>query len=160
MAQNPSIQTNYGGEFLNRLLTLVTTGNELFERGLIHMEQNVGDKYSIPRMQLSKILLKACRTADLGEFERSVHHRRTRVAAPGRNGLHGVQPQVIREVLEAFSTYGRVGLQRTADQCSGTDAARNRQSSQNELGYHFINGVQGDGEEQIFQRYPDAYRSR
>lgn len=58
MAQNPSIQTNYGGEFLNRLLTLVTTGNELFERGLIHMEQNVSDKYSIPRMQLSKILQK------------------------------------------------------------------------------------------------------
>ena len=49
MAQNPSIQTNYGGEFLNRLLTLVTTGNELFERGLIHMEQNVSDKYSIRR---------------------------------------------------------------------------------------------------------------
>lgn len=58
MANNPQIQTNYGGEFLNRLLTLVTTGNELFERGLLHMEQNVGDRFSLPRMRLSKILQK------------------------------------------------------------------------------------------------------
>ena len=58
MANNPQNQTNYGGEYLNRLLTLVKTGNEPFERGLLHMEQNVSDRLPHPRRRRSKNLLK------------------------------------------------------------------------------------------------------
>ena len=50
--------TNYSGEVLERLLTVAATGNELVEKGLIHVEPGVSDKFSIPRLKTGKILQK------------------------------------------------------------------------------------------------------
>ena len=55
---NPNIQTAYGGEVLDQILVMAATGNQLFEKGLIHMETSIGDKFYIPRLQLSKLLQK------------------------------------------------------------------------------------------------------
>lgn len=40
--------TNYSGEVLEEILTLAATGNELVERGLIHVEPNVSKKNQCP----------------------------------------------------------------------------------------------------------------
>ena len=50
--------TNYSGEVLERLLTVAATGNELVEKGLIHVEPGVSDKFSIPRLKTGKMLQK------------------------------------------------------------------------------------------------------
>lgn len=50
--------TNYSGEVLEKLLTLAATGNELVEKGLIHIEPGVSDKFSIPRLKGGKMLQK------------------------------------------------------------------------------------------------------
>lgn len=55
---NPTINTRYAGEVYEKILAKAATGNELFQRGLIHVFTNVQDKLAIPRMQLSKILQK------------------------------------------------------------------------------------------------------
>ena len=55
---NPTISTRYAGEVYEKILAKAATGNELFERGLIHVETGVQDKLAIPRLQLSKILQK------------------------------------------------------------------------------------------------------
>lgn len=55
---NPTINTRYAGEVYEKILAKAATGNELFERGLIHVETGVQDKLAIPRLQLSKILQK------------------------------------------------------------------------------------------------------
>ena len=40
--------TNYSGEVLEMLLTRAATGNELVEKGLIHVVPEVAKKFSIP----------------------------------------------------------------------------------------------------------------
>ena len=55
---NPNIQTAHSGEVLDQILVKAATGNQLFEKGLIHMETSIGDKFYIPRLQLSKLLQK------------------------------------------------------------------------------------------------------
>jgi hypothetical protein len=50
--------TNYNGEVLEQLLTLAATGNELVERGLIHIEPNVSTKFHIPRLKTGTMLRK------------------------------------------------------------------------------------------------------
>lgn len=55
---NPNITTRYAGEVYEKILAKASTGNELFQQGLIHVFVNVQDSLSIPRMQLSKIMQK------------------------------------------------------------------------------------------------------
>ena len=49
MANNPQIQTNYGGEFLNPPLTHVTQGDEHVSRGALHLDENAGDSVTPSR---------------------------------------------------------------------------------------------------------------
>lgn len=150
MAQNPSIQTNYGGEFLNRLLTLVTTGNELFERGLIHMEQNVGDKYSIPRMQLSKILQKRVEqpTSENSKGQFTIDER---VLQPQDVMAYTeFNPRSFEKFWKPFQPTGELVFSELPTNVQEQMLLEIAKVAKNELGYHFINGVQGDGEEQFF----------
>ncbi|WP_418692323.1 BACON domain-containing protein [Alistipes putredinis] len=150
MAQNPSIQTNYGGEFLNRLLTLVTTGNELFERGLIHMEQNVGDKYSIPRMQLSKILQKRVEqpTSENSKGQFTIDER---VLQPQDVMAYTeFNPRSFEKFWKPFQPTGELVFRELPTNVQEQMLLEIAKVAKNELGYHFINGVQGDGEEQFF----------
>lgn len=144
MAQNPSIQTNYGGEFLNRLLTLVTTGNELFERGLIHMEQNVSDKYSIPRMQLSKILQKRVEQPteanSKGQFTID-----ERVLQPQDVMAYTeFNPRSFEKFWKPFQPTGELVFGELPSNVQEQMLLEIAKVAKNELGYHFINGVQGD----------------
>lgn len=50
--------TNYGGEVLEHVLTLATTGNELVSKGLIMVIPGVNSSISIPRVKTGKMLQK------------------------------------------------------------------------------------------------------
>lgn len=52
------INSNYDGEVLEKILTKAATGNELVQKGLIHIEPNITKKFSIPRMKTGKMLQK------------------------------------------------------------------------------------------------------
>lgn len=150
MPQNPTIQTNYGGEFLNRLLTLVTTGNELFERGLIHMEQNVGDKYSIPRMQLSKILQKRVEqpTAENSKGQFTIDER---VLQP-RDVMAYTEfnPRAFEKFWKPFQPSGELVFEELPSQVREQMLLEIAKVAKNELGYHMINGIAGDGDDEFF----------
>ena len=51
---NPVITTRYGGEVANTLLVQTATGNELFEKGLIHIYVGVKDTIAIPPEEKGK----------------------------------------------------------------------------------------------------------
>ena len=150
MANNPQIQTNYGGEFLNRLLTLVTTGNELFERGLLHMEQNVGDRFSLPRMRLSKILQKRVEQPtsenSKGQFtiDESVLRPQDVMAYTEFN------PRLFEKFWKPFQPTGELVFRELPSDVQEQMLLEVAKVARNELGFHFIQGVQGDGEEQFF----------
>ena len=50
--------TNYGGEVLEHVLTLATTGNELVNKGLIMVIPGVNSAISIPRVKTGRMLQK------------------------------------------------------------------------------------------------------
>ena len=64
--------TNYNGEVLDRILTLAATGNELVEKGLIHVIPGVSKKISLPRLKTGKMLQKRkedpAKTDSKGDF--------------------------------------------------------------------------------------------
>ena len=150
MANNPQIQTNYGGEFLNRLLTLVTTGNELFERGLLHMEQNVGDRFSLPRMRLSKILQKRVEqpTSENSKGQFTIDERVLR--PQDVMAYTEFNPRLFEKFWKPFQPTGELGFRELPSDVQEQMLLEVAKVARNELGFHFIQGVQGDGEEQFF----------
>ena len=50
--------TNYGGEVLETVLTLATTGNELVGKGLIMVIPGINSSISIPRVKTGTMLQK------------------------------------------------------------------------------------------------------
>ena len=150
MANNPQIQTNYGGEFLNRLLTLVTTGNELFERGLLHMEQNVGDRFSLPRMRLSKILQKRVEqpTSENSKGQFTIDERVLR--PQDVMAYTEFNPRLFEKFWKPFQPTGELVFRELPSDVQEQMLLEVAKVARNELGFHFIQGVQGDGEEQFF----------
>lgn len=48
--------TNYSGEFLENILTLATTKNEMVERGLVRIIPGIEKKVSVPRMKMTNVM--------------------------------------------------------------------------------------------------------
>ena len=150
MANNPQIQTNYGGEFLNRLLALGTTGNGLFGRGLLHMEQNVGDRFSLPRMRLSKILQKRVEqpTSENSKGQFTIDERVLR--PQDVMAYTEFNPRLFEKFWKPFQPTGELVFRELPSDVQEQMLLEVAKVARNELGFHFIQGVQGDGEEQFF----------
>ena len=49
-------QNTYSGEVLNDLLTYTAQGNDTYKEGLIHIKSGIQFKYTIPTIQLGKVI--------------------------------------------------------------------------------------------------------
>ena len=49
-------QNTYAGEVLEDLLTYTAQGNDTYQEGLIHIKSGIQHKYTIPSVQLGKII--------------------------------------------------------------------------------------------------------
>lgn len=147
---NPNITTNYGGEFVNRLLTLLVTGNELFERGLVHIEENIGDKLSLPRMRLSKVLQKRVEQPtsanSKGEFRID-----ERVLAPKDTMVYTeFNPRLFEKFWKPFQPTGELVFRELPSNVQEQMLLELVKTAKHELGWHLIRGVEGTGEEEFF----------
>ena len=64
-------QSNYTGEVLGDLLTLVAQENETYKEGLIHVKSGIKKKYALPHVRLGKIIQDHVATpvSSVGEYE-------------------------------------------------------------------------------------------
>ena len=64
-------QSNYTGEVLGDLLTLVAQENETYKEGLIHVKSGIQKKYALPHVRLGKIIQDHVATpvSSVGEYE-------------------------------------------------------------------------------------------
>lgn len=145
-----NIQSAYSGEVLDKILVKATTGNQLVSRGLIRLEPNVNDKFYIPRMKAGKMLQK----------------RKEQPVESDSKGDFNIDEKVLEpKEFMAFTTFNPRSFERIWRkwQPSGELVFRELpKSAQNalleemanavdfELGYHFINGVHGNGADQFF----------
>ena len=114
------------------------------------MEQNVGDKYSIPRMQLSKILQKRVEqpTSENSKGQFTIDER---VLQPQDVMAYTeFNPRSFEKFWKPFQPTGELVFSELPTNVQEQMLLEIAKVAKNELGYHFINGVQGDGEEQFF----------
>ena len=87
-------QNTYSGEVLNDLLTYTAQGNDTYKEGLIHIKSGIQFKYTIPTIQLGKVIQDNVHSK-LNSWRRSrnywwiepIHINRT---LPGTARIHGV----------------------------------------------------------------------
>ena len=147
---NPNIQTAYGGEVLDQILVMAATGNQLFEKGLIHMETSIGDKFYIPRLQLSKLLQKRVEMPksenSKGEFKID-----ERLLKPEDVMVYTeFNPRSFEKFWKKWQPTGNLVFRQLPSDVQVTLLSEVLKQVGTELGYHFIQGVSGDGEEQFF----------
>ena len=147
---NPNIQTAYGGEVLDQILVMAATGNQLFEKGLIHMETSIGDKFYIPRLQLSKLLQKRVEMPksenSKGEFKID-----ERLLKPEDIMVYTeFNPRSFEKFWKKWQPTGNLVFRQLPSDVQVTLLSEVLKQVGTELGYHFIQGVSGDGEEQFF----------
>lgn len=88
-------QNTYSGEVLNDLLTYTAQGNDTYKEGLIHIKSGIQFKYTIPTIQLGKVIQDNVPTpnsthgAGAGNYWwiEPIHINRT---LPGTARIHGV----------------------------------------------------------------------
>ncbi len=147
---NPNIQTAYTGEVLGQLLVMAATGNQLFEKGLIHMETNIGDKFYIPRLQLSKLLQKRVEMPksenSKGEFKID-----ERMLKPEDFMVYTeFNPRSFEKFWKKWQPTGNLVFRDLTPDVQVALLTEVLKRVGTELGYHFIQGVAGDGAEQFF----------
>ena len=147
---NPAISTRYAGEVYERILAKAATGNELFERGLIHVETGVQDKLAIPRLQLSKILQKR-KEMPVSDDSKGNINIDERVLEPHDAMVYiEFNPRLFEHFWRKWQPTGNLVFEELpADvQAQLLEAILSKLSE--ELGVEFITGVYGTEEGQYF----------
>ncbi len=147
---NPIVQTSYAGEVLSQILVKAATGNQLFEKGLIHLETNIGDKFYIPRLQLSKLLQKRVEMPK-SENSKGTFNIDERLLKPEDIMVYTeFNPRSFEKFWKEYQPTGDLVFRELPADMQVLFLNEVLKQVGSELGWHFIQGESGDGEEQFF----------
>lgn len=147
---NPNIQTAYAGEVLDHMLVRVATGNELFNKGLIHMETSIGDKFYIPRLQLSKLLQKRV-SMPKSEHSKGEFKIDERMLKPQDVMVYTeFNPRSFERIWKKWQPSGALVFRELSAEVQIALLNEVLKQAGTELGYHLINGRSGEGDEEFF----------
>lgn len=147
---NPNIQTAYSGEVLDTILVKVSTGNELFQKGLVHLETGINKDLNIPRMQLSKMLQKRkeqpTSANSKGEFKIT-----ERKLVPQEMMVYTeFNPRSFESFWKKWQPTGDLVFRELPNDVQEMFLKALVDEVGSELEYHLIQGKKGDGEEDFF----------
>jgi len=143
---------NYSGEFQEHVLTLAATGNELVERGLIHVIPQILDSINIPRIKTGQMLQKrkshprfdpdnAANSDAKGDFTYSEQ----RLVPRDMMVYTAFLPRVFEHIWRPFQPTGNLVFQELPTNIQSILIAELLKQVQHELGYQYINGEYQDG---------------
>lgn len=142
--------SNYGGEVLEKLLTVATTGNELVEKGLIRLEPGVSDKFSIPRLKTGEMLQKRKEQPTEENSKGDHNYSEVELKPADFMAFTTFNPRSFEKVWRPFQPKGNLVFaelpSNVQDQLLNSLAAQVKF----ELGYHFIQGVEGNDDKHLF----------
>lgn len=145
-----NITTAYSGEVLEQLLVRATTGNELVEKGLIHLEPNVTDKFYIPRLRAGKMLRKRVEqpedTDSKGDFTID-----ERVLEPVEfMAFTTFNPRAFEKFWRPWQPKGELVFAELPAEAQNALLAELAKAVDFELGGHFIIGEAGTDDDHLF----------
>lgn len=145
-----TINTAYPGEVLNKLLVKATTGNELVAGGHIRLEPNVQDKFYIPRLKTGSMLQKRKEQPEdadsKGDFEVT-----EKILQPKElMAFTTFNPRSFEKFWRPYQPTGELVFRELPPQVQSQLLEELAKVVDFELGYHFIQGVEGVGAAQFF----------
>jgi hypothetical protein len=143
---------NYSGEFQEHVLTLAATGNELVERGLIHVIPQILDSINIPRIKTGQMLQKrkahprfdpenAANSDAKGDFTYSEQ----KLVPHDMMVYTAFLPKVFEHIWRPYQPTGNLVFQELPSKIQSVLIAELLKQVQHELGYQYINGEYQDG---------------
>ena len=142
--------TNYAGEVLEMLHTRAATSNDLVEKGLIHMEPGVEKAYFLPRMKTGKMLQKRKEMPTSQDSKGDFTYDERALTPVDFMAYTEFNPRSFENIWRKWQPKGNLVFSELP--AEGQNALLREMSKQVnfELGFHFINGVQGDDDDHLF----------
>ncbi|GHV66978.1 hypothetical protein FACS1894199_11520 [Bacteroidia bacterium] len=143
--------TNYNGEVLESLLALAATGNELVERGLIHIEPNISYKFSIPRLKTGTMLQKHKEQPQDGDSKGNFNYSEKELNPVDFMAFTTFNPRSFERIWRIWQPKGPLVFAELPEEGQNALLAELAKQVKFELGYHFINGVYAEsGDTNLF----------
>jgi hypothetical protein len=132
--------TNYNGEVLEQLLTLAATGNEVVERGLVHIEPGVMEKFSIPRLKTGKMLQKRKEMPEDGDSKGDFSYSEKELRPVDFMAFTTFNPRSFEKVWRKWQPKGNLLFAELPPEAQNALLTELVKTVRFELGWHFING--------------------
>ncbi len=142
--------TYYNGEVLEKLLTVATTNNELVEKGLIHVIPGVSDKIAIPRLRTGKMLQKRKENPTVEDSKGNFDYSEQSLAPVDFMALTVFNPRAFEHIWRPFQPKGDLVFRELPPSVQNELLDALSKQVQFELGHHYINGVYGDSDDELF----------
>jgi hypothetical protein len=144
------ITTAYSGDVLNKILVKATTGNEIVSRGLVNIVPNVNDKYHIPRMKTGNMLQKYKEQPKQTDSKGNFSIDEKKLEPKELMAFTLFNPRSFEHIWKPFQPSGELNFKQLPQSVQSTLLEEMAKVVDFELGYHFINGVEGNQEGQYF----------
>lgn len=143
--------TNYNGEVLEQLLTLAATGNELVEKGLIHIEDGVSEKFSIPRLKTGKMLQKRKEQPVDGDSKGDFNYSERELKPVDFMAFTTFNPRSFEKIWRKWQPKGNLVFAQLPAEGQNALLAELAKTVNFELGFHFIQGEYAEtGDDKLF----------
>lgn len=142
--------TNYAGEVLEMLLTRAATGNELVEKGLIHVVPEVAKQYSIPRLHTGKMLQKRKEMPTDSDSKGDFNYDERTLVPVDFMAFTTFNPRTFEQIWRPFQPKGNLVFAELPAEGQNALLRELAKSVKFELGFHFINGVYGEDDDHLF----------
>ena len=139
--------SNYDGEVLEQILTVATTGNDLVEKGLIHVEPNVSLKFSIPRLKTGTMLQKRKEQPDVADSKGDHNYSEHELKPVDFMAFTTFNPRSFEKVWRQWQPKGNLVFAELPPEAQNALLAAMAKQVTFELGFHFIQGQYGTTED-------------
>ena len=140
--------TNYGGEVLETVLTLASTGNELVGRGLIMVIPGVNSSISIPRVKSGKMLQKRKEDPQKADSKGDFTYSEKKLTPKDMMAFTLFNPRAFEHIWRQFQPTGDLVFRQLPANVQTILLQELLKKVGNELGYQYINGKYEEGSDE------------
>lgn len=137
--------TNYNGEVLERILTTATTGNELVEKGLIHVIPGVEKKIGIPRLKTGKMLQKRKENPQVADSKGDFSYSEQTLEPHDFMAFTVFNPRAFEYIWRKWQPTGNLVFAELPAEAQNALLDALSKQVQFELGDHYVNGEYAEG---------------
>ena len=142
--------TNYNGEVLERILTVATTNNEIVAKGLICVIPGVEKKISIPRLHTGKMLQKRKEDPKVEDSKGNFNYSEKTLEPKDCMVFTVFNPRTFEHIWRPFQPKGDLVFSELPPDVQNKLLDALSKQVQFELGGHYVNGVYGDSDDELF----------